>query len=87
MSYTIQFNAALETTLQKLKKKDSSLYQRVVHKIIEVSENPEMGKPLRNVLRGKWRVHVGSFVLVYTINQENEMVIFLAFEHHDKVYR
>ena len=87
MSYTIQFNAALETTLQKLKKKDRSLYQRVVHKIIEVSENPEMGKPLRNVLRGKWRVHVGSFVLVYTINQENEMVIFLAFEHHDKVYR
>ena len=87
MSYTIQFNAALETTLQKLKKKDSSLYQRAVHKIIEVSENPEMGKPLRNVLRGKWRVHVGSFVLVYTINQENEMVIFLAFEHHDKVYR
>jgi len=54
MSYTIQLDATLEVTLQKLKKKDGSLYQRVVHKIIEVSENPEMGKPLRNVLRGKW---------------------------------
>ena len=87
MSYTIQLDATLETTLQKLKKKDSSLYKRVVHKIIEVSENPEMGKPLRNVLRGKWRVHIGSFVLVYTISQDNKMVIFIAFEHHDKIYR
>ena len=87
MSYTIQLDATLETTLQKLKNKDSSLYKRVVHKIIAVSENPEMGKPLRNVLRGKWRVHIGSFVLVYTIIQDNKMVIFIAFEHHDKIYR
>ena len=87
MSYTIQLDATLETTLQKLKKKDSSLYKRVVHKIIEVSENPEMGKPLRNVLRSRWRVHIGSFVLVYTVSQDNKMVIFIAFEHHDKIYR
>jgi len=34
-----------------------------------------------------WRVRIGSFVLVYTIDKKNETIIFLEFEHHDKVYR
>ncbi len=87
MPYIIQFENALETILQKLKKKDYILYQRIIHKIIEISKNPELGKPLRNVLKGKQRVHVGSFVLVYSIDKKNETIIFLDFKHHDKVYR
>jgi mRNA interferase RelE/StbE len=87
MPYIIQIEATLETKLHKLKKKDNSLYQRVTHKIIEISKNPELGKPLRNVLKSKWRVHISSFVLVYTIDKKNETIIFLEFEHHDKVYR
>jgi YafQ family addiction module toxin component len=87
MPYNIQFENALETILQKIKKKDDILYQRIIHKIFEISKNPELGKPLRNVLKGKRRVHVGSFVLVYSIDKKNETVIFINFEHHDKVYR
>ena len=87
MPYNIQFENALEIILQKIKKKDYILYQRIIHKILEISKNPELGKPLRNVLKGKRRVHVGSFVLVYSIDKKNETVIFINFEHHDKVYR
>ena len=87
MPYTIQIETALEITLDKLKKKDNSIYQRIIHKILEISKNPELGKPLRNVLRGKRRVHVGSFVLFYSIDKKNEIVTFLEFEHHDKAYR
>ncbi len=87
MPYIIRFENALETSLQKLKKTDYIFYQRIIHKIIEISKNPELGKPLRNVLKGKRRVHVGSFVLVYSIDKKNETVIVLNFEHHDKVYR
>lgn len=87
MPYAIQLDTALETKLDKLKKKDNSLYQRVIHKIIEISKNPELGKPLRNVLKGKRRIHVGSFVIFYLIDKKNETVTFLEFEHHDKAYR
>ena len=87
MPYIIQFENSLVTTLQKFKNKDYILYQRIIHKIIEICKNPELGKPLQNVLKGKRRVHVGSFVLVYSIDKKNETVIFLDFEHHDKVYR
>jgi len=87
MPFTIQIETALETNLDKLKKKDNSLYLRIIHKIIEISKNPELGKPLRNVLKGKRRVHIGSFVLIYLIDKKNETVTFLEFEHHDKAYR
>ncbi|VVB90058.1 ParE toxin of type II toxin-antitoxin system, parDE [uncultured archaeon] len=87
MPYIIQIDTALETKLDKLKKKDNSLYLRVINKIIEISKNPELGKPLRNVLKGKKRVHVGSFVLFYSIDDKNEIVTFIEFEHHDKAYR
>ena len=86
MPYIIQLDAVLETTLNKLKKKDKSLYQRVIHKIIEISNNPELYEPLRNVLKGKQRVHVGTFVLFYLIDKKNEIVTLLEFEHHDKAY-
>lgn len=86
MAYIIQLDIVLEKTLDKLKKKDKSLYQRVIHKIIEISKNPELGKPLRNVLKGKRRIQVGPFVLFYSIDKKNEIVTFLEFEHHDDAY-
>lgn len=86
MAYIIQIDIVLEKTLDKLKKKDQSLYQRVIHKIIEISKNPELGKPMRNVLKGKRRIQVGPFVLFYSIDKKNEVVTFLEFEHHDDAY-
>lgn len=86
MAYSIQLDIVLEKTLDKLKKKDKSLYQKVIHKIIEISKNPELGKPLRNVLKSKRRIQTGSFVLLYSIDTKNEIVTFLEFEHHDHAY-
>lgn len=86
MAYIIQLDIVLEKTLDKLKKKDKPLYQRVIHKIIEISKNPELGKPMRNVLKGKRRIQVGPFVLFYSIDKTNEIVTFLEFEHHDDAY-
>lgn len=86
MAYIIQLDIVLEKTLDKLKKKDKPLYQRVIHKIIEISKNPELGKPMRNVLKGKRRIQIGPFVLFYSIDQKNEIVTFLEFEHHDDAY-
>ncbi|MBW6518275.1 MAG: type II toxin-antitoxin system RelE/ParE family toxin [ANME-2 cluster archaeon] len=87
MAYTIQIDSTLEIKLDKLKKKDNSLHQRIILKIIEIGNNPELGKPLRNVLKGKRRVHIGSFVLLYLIDKKKQTVVFLEFEHHDNAYR
>ena len=87
MTYVIQLESKLEQNLHKLKNKDRKTYDRVLSKIIELSQNPYSGKPLRSVLKGKWRVHIGPFILLYRIDEEYKTVTFLEFEHHDNAYK
>jgi len=87
MSYTIIIEKNLEEKINKLKKKDKLIYERLVNKIIELADNPHLGKPLRRELKGKWRVHIGSFILIYKFNSEEKTITFLEFEHHDNAYK
>ena len=47
---------------------------------------PHFRKPLGNVLKGSFRVHVGSFVLRYRIDEVNKTLILISFVHHDEAY-
>jgi len=69
------------------KRRDKKTYDRVINKIVELSQNPYLGKPLRSVLKGKWRVHIGPFILIYQIDEEHKTLTFLEFEHHDNAYK
>lgn len=84
MSYTIEFSDEFYRSLKKLKKKDKVLFAQIQKKIIEIIENPEHFKPLRNVLAGYRRIHFGSFVLIYTL--EGEIIRIISLDHHDKAY-
>lgn len=84
MSYTIEFSNEFETSIRKLKKKDKVLFEQIQKKLIELVENPEHFKPLRNALAGYRRIHVGSFVIIY--NLEGETVRIISLDHHDKAY-
>lgn len=53
----------------------------------EILESPLHHKPLGNVLKGKRRAHVGSFVIIFSVDDNEKVVVFLEFDHHDKAYR
>ncbi len=84
--YDIKIESKLEKLLNKIKKKDRILYERIIKQMLKLAETPKQGKPLRNILKGKWRVQIGPFVLVYAIDENQHKVVFLEFEHHDRVY-
>jgi len=67
-------------------KKNFDLIIRCNNKIKEILENPYHYKPLRNVLKNKRRVHIGSFVLIFEIKEEDNIIIFHSFGHHDEAY-
>ena len=71
--------------LIKLAKKDPQKLQVIKSKILEILENPLHYKNLRKPLNHLRRVHIGSFVLVFSII--GNKVIIENFEHHDKVYK
>lgn len=84
--YMLVSEPQIERMLKSLKKKNPDLFRAVESRIIKILYNPALGKPLRNVLRNRRRVHIeGSFVLVYEI--VGTEVRLLDFDHHDKVYK
>lgn len=85
MAYFLDLAIEARRVLKKLKKRDRVLWGRVQDAINKILVYPELGKPLRHFLRNTRRVRVGSFVLVYEI--ENDLVRILYFEHHDRVYK
>ena len=84
MGYISKFSPQFGRTLKKLKKKDKILFERIHKKVEEIIDNPEHYKPLRYSLRGLLRVHVGSFIILFQINEN--VIEFIEFEHHDKAY-
>ena len=44
-------------------------------------------KNLKYDLKLYKRVHVGSFVLVFRFDKENDLVYFTDFDHHDNIYK
>lgn len=86
MTYSLDIKPKLDEKFKKLIKKNRELYERTMEKAHAIADNPQHYKPLGNVMTGKRRVHVGSFVLIYSIDETRKAVILLDFEHHDKVY-
>ena len=85
--YEIQ--PSLKEILKKLLRKDKALYEQVMKKIEEVisSGDVEHYKNLRHDMKDRKRVHIGRFVLVFKFVREENKIVFVDFDHHDKVYK
>lgn len=67
MVYQIEFSVQFEKSMKKLKKKDKVLFEQIQKKLIDLVQNPDHYKPLKNILAGYRKIHFGSFVLIYKI--------------------
>jgi YafQ family addiction module toxin component len=84
MGYSIEFSSTFEKSMKKLKKKDKVMYDQIQKKLIDLIENPDHFKPLRNILAGYRRIHFGSFILIYNI--DGDIIRIISLDHHDKSY-
>lgn len=85
--YDVEIRERLDRTFRKLAKKDSTQMEAITRKIEEITKDPHTYKPLHFPLAGKRRVHVGSHVLVFSIDEARKTVVLEDYEHHDRVYR
>ena len=87
MTYELQISEKLDKLFSKLSKRDRKQLEIILKKIEEIRENPKHYKPLRGDMKGSRRVHIdGSFVLVFEIDEPNQVVRLLDYAHHDEVY-
>jgi len=85
--YELEIREHLDRAFRKLAKKDAQQMEAVTKKIKEIAGDPHAFKPFHFPLAGKRRVHVGSFVLVFSIDEARRTVVLEDYEHHDRVYR
>ena len=86
--YDYELRKSVETIFFKIAKKNPKQLEIIFKKIEEIVTNPHRYKNLRRPLQHLKRVHIDrSFVLVFSIDEENKLVVIEDYDHHDNVYR
>jgi len=87
--HNFQTSEHLKKIMQKLSKKDKSIYEQPIKKMDEIVNNLDIEhyKNLRYDMKDSKRVHVGSFVLIFQYDKKNDMINFDYFDHYDKIYK
>ncbi len=85
--YSLEVRESVDRIFSKLSKKNPKQMQIIYKKIKQVLENPLHFKPLRAPMQHLRRVHIDkSFVLTYSVDEQNEIVVIEDYDHHDNVY-
>jgi len=81
-------SSLLDKKLIKLSRKNNYLYVKVMKKLREVVNSPNINhyKNLRKPKQEYKRVHVGSFVLLFKYIEDEDLIVFSDFDHHDYIY-
>jgi mRNA interferase RelE/StbE len=70
-----------------MKRLDSRVMERILDAIREASERPYLGSTLIFDERRLYKFRVGDYRLVYEIDEEKKVVLFLVVDHRRRVYR
>lgn len=77
-----------EKSIEKLCRKNPVFREILKKKINEIIKNPQHYKPLKYDLAGEKRVHIlKSFILKFEIDEQNKVVKFIFFGHHNEAYK
>ena len=85
--YVVINSPKIDNIFRKLAKKDPDRLEAIAKKLEEIVNNPHRFKSLSSNMKGFRRVHFGSFVLTYSIDEENKAIILEDYDHHDNIYK
>ena len=78
----VNFHPKFKQKVSKLK--DPHLIGKVKKQIKKIIENPNVGKPMRNVRKGTREVYINPFRLSYAYIESERKIIILDLYHKDK---
>ncbi len=86
--YDYVLRKTVEKIFFKLATKNPKQLERIYNKIEEIRDDPHRYKNLRSPLQHLKRVHIDkSYVLVFSVDNYNKLVIIEDYDHHDMIYR
>jgi len=85
MAFKYRRSLTFDKKFKKLTEKDQELKKRLINKISQILDNPDIGNFKRHDLKGLRSVHVNPFVILYKFS--GDTVEFVNVDHHDKIYK
>lgn len=81
------YKVHISSKARKEIKKISHPHQKaIILSLIEIKENPLLGKPLTRELTGRFSFRVGVYRIIYTINKKDKTVSILSVGHRATIY-
>jgi mRNA interferase RelE/StbE len=86
MTYTVVVDANVEKDLRRVPKRDVEAIDAAISGLA-INPRPPGAKPLSGQLKGKLRVRVGDYRIIYTVTEAIVTVHVLHVSHRSHVYR
>lgn len=81
------FEVRISTKAQKqIRQIKKSLQKAVVLALMELKEDPLLGKPLTRNLAGQYACKVGGYRIIYKVNKIDKIVNILSAGHRARIY-
>jgi len=75
------------TALKQLEKLDEVLYLRISDKINNLEINPRPNGSIKLSEKEGYRIRVGNFRILYTINDDEKVIVVYHVSHRKDVYK
>ncbi|UCD91811.1 MAG: type II toxin-antitoxin system RelE/ParE family toxin [Methanobacteriota archaeon] len=86
--YGLALRKSVEKIFRKLVKKNPKQLDIIHKRVEEIRKNPHHYKNLRRPLQHLKRVRVDkSFVLVFSVDDSEKVVVIEDYDHHDNIYK
>ncbi|MFQ5950460.1 MAG: type II toxin-antitoxin system RelE/ParE family toxin [Candidatus Geothermarchaeales archaeon] len=86
MSRSRYHAVATRSFLRSLHKVPQDVKTRALRAVDEILSGPYMGVWLRGELEGLWRWRIGNYRIIYMIEEEKGLVVFLDVGHRKAIY-
>ena len=80
----IRFDKKFTKIFSKIKDKLLKTKTKIKKQIKKISENPEVGKPMRNVRKGTRKLYIKPFRLSYVYIKDEDKIMILDLYHKKK---
>jgi mRNA interferase RelE/StbE len=86
MTFHIELAKEAESDMESLHKSDRALWERILSKIESLADRPREGKPLVANHKGEFSLRVGSYRIIYELDNAKHTVFILTVKHRKHVY-
>ena len=85
--YSLEVDDKCAKELKGYTERNRGLQEQITKKVEQILEQPLHYKPLRGKGFGLRRVHIGSFVLLFAVDETEKVVRLVRFGSHDEAYQ